>query len=481
MTNIHDPNQTGNTSNQWLWGQGKDQYTCAMSHSGSIVTAICHPYQQDITNKTTKIVSISVSGSPCTSFGYSSPCSQVQVSYGERMDPFLCVSGVPSTCVANGQDVIVSNHAGWNGSFAMTNTTAPFAADGTGGHDIFYVDASNNPGNATLCDNSGTPRCTGTGGVLSPNDVTYASLGFKMTDILIGDGVYADNVGGGDTTCQTNGYQVGLGSATYAISGTLPTGLTVVYQAPSTPSGTATCIINNGAGFPKLITLMSNTIFCPTVCSVQTENSYQQSINNQFLSNVWADNDSGSNSDVNCLAETSEGTLSFNCWDYNLHSDGSPPTFELYHNVLTGRNGMNWSTSDPTGLCPGCLNYFPSSGLSGTGAGTGVNCNTSVTSGCLGLVGFFGSSPTVSFPTGACVYDGSDPFDCPLMALPWKASNPLSLSDFNYCAGGSNCNFGTSSFSSYGVNTTQVNNAMTQTEYSCPTNAYCGTPGPFPD
>jgi hypothetical protein len=41
-----------------------------------------------------------------------------------------------------------------------------------------------------------------------------------------------------------------------------------------------------------------------------------------------------------------------------------------------------------------------------------------------------GSSPALTYPTGACAYDGSDPFNCPLKALPW--ANNFTYTDVSY-------------------------------------------------
>ena len=276
-----------------------------------------------------------------------------------------------------------------------------------------------------------------------------------MTDISVGDDVYAYNLsGGGDTTCTGNGYAVGAASpAVYAITGTVTTGMTVQYQIATQPSaGSANCIINNGAGFPKYITFQSNTWLSPNQSTIQNGQTWQQEIGNQIFNNVWADNDSGYNSDVNCNGATKEGTLSFACWDAN--------TFQFYSNVMTGRNSAYWSVVS----CPGgnCTNAFPAT----------VNCaGSSADPTCLGYEGFMGSSPTVTYPAGACVYDGSNPFNCPLMALPW--ANNFTYTDVSYV--------GSSSYSTQGVNTTQLNNAMTQTEYVCPAGGNCGAHGPYPD
>ena len=455
MTNVNDTHQTGNPNDQWVWGLGSIDYPCTMSYTGSgpyTVTASCLPYQQDLTAKTTKIASVSTTGTACTGFGFSSPCSQVEIFYTERMDPMLCSGGVTATCIANGQTAVISNHAGWNGTFAMTATNGNWAPDGTGGNNVLYVDGINNPGTATLCNNSGTPTCNA---LLASGDVTFASLGFKMTDIAVGDAVYSSNVGGGDTSCTANGYAAGTagGSITYAAAGTVTTGLTVVYQVATQPTaGTANCILNNGAGFPKFVTFQNNTVLSPNVFAIQADNGWQYSINNEIFANVFADNDSGLSSDINCTSEAQEGTSSFGCWDSN--------TLVFYRNVLTSRNAANWSVVN----CPGgsCVNSFPSS----------VNCASTIADGtCLGYAGFMGSSPSVTYPAGACVYDGANPFNCPLMALPW--ANNLTYSDVSYV--------GSSSYSTQGVDTTKLGTAMTQTEYVCPTGAVCGTHGPYPD
>ncbi len=454
MTNINDTNQTGDPNDQWVWGLGSTTYPCAMSYIGSgpyTVTAACAPYQQDITSKITGIASASAASPVCTELGLTPPCSTITISYAERLDPTLCLGGSAATCIANGQTVVISGESGWNGTFAMNGTTGNWAADGTGGNNIVYVDATNDPGNVTLCANASACKALFAAGM----GVTFASLGFKMTDISVGDAVYASNVGGGDTTCATNGYAVGGAgtSATYAISGTVTTGLTVVYQVAAQPSSpSATCVINNAAGFPKYVTFQNNTVLSPNAFALQADNGWQLSIDNQFFNNVFADNDSGLNSDINCTAAASEGSLSFECWDSN--------TLGFYQNVLTSRNSSNWSVVN----CPGgsCVNAFPIS----------VNCTgSSADPTCLGYVGFVGASPIVIYPSGACVYDGSNPANCPLMALPW--ADNFTYTDVSYV--------GSSSYPTQGVNTTQLNTAMTQEKYVCPTGANCGTHGPYPD
>jgi hypothetical protein len=441
FSNVSDSNQTGTPGHVWQWDGGQNSFTCAMSYTGTgpyTVTAMCAPYQSDISANVIKISSVA---------------NVVTVYDGLRMDPILCTSGITATCIANGQTVVIANQsylAGWSGTFAMSGTANNWASDGTGGNNIVYVDTINSPGTATLCNNSGSPTCSS---LLNAKDVTFASLAFKMTDISVGDDVYASNVGGADTTCSTNGYAVGATSATYAISGTITTGLEVQYQVATQPSGSsANCVINNGAGFPKYTTLQNNTFLSPNVFDIQAAANWWLPISNYMFNNVFADDDSGHGSDLYCANAGPEGTPAFACWDSN--------TFAFYQNVLTTRNAANWSVVN----CPGgsCVNAFPAS----------VNCAGSIADPtCLGYAGFMGSSPTVTYPSGACVYDGSNPFNCPLMALPW--ANNFTYTNVSYV--------GSSSYSTQGVNTTQLNNAMTQTEYVCPVGANCGTHGPYPD
>ncbi|MFY9906748.1 MAG: hypothetical protein WAK62_16460, partial [Terriglobales bacterium] len=393
-------------------------------------------FQSDITGHVTAINSVS---------------NVVTIYDSNRIDPILCTSGDTVTCIANGSTVVLSNHSGWNGTFAMTGTNGNWLPNGTGGNNIIYTDTTNSPGTATLCDNSGSPTCTS---LLNSGDVTFASLAYKMTDISVGDDVYASNVGGGDTSCTTNGYAVGATSATYATVGTITTGLTVTYQVPTQPTAaTANCIINNGAGFPKDTTFQNNTVLSPSVIDIEAANQWWQPISNDFYNNVFADNDTGKGSDLDCVPiSAGEGSPSFACWDSN--------TFAFYSNVLTTRHPSNWSAVN----CPGgsCTNYFP----------TSVNCvGAAADPTCLGYAGFMGPSPAVTYPTGACAYDGSNPFNCPLMALPW--ANNFTYTDVSYV--------GSSSYSTQGVNTSVLNTVMTQTEYVCPSGDNCGTHGPFPD
>src|ERR1019366_6495588 len=167
-------------------------------------------------------------------------------------------------------------------------------------------------------------------------------------------------------------------------------------------SSSANCLINIGVGYPKFVTLQNNTFLAPNVFDISTFTVWRQPISNHMHDNVFADNDAGTTSDVYGGSGIREGTLGFASWDL--------ASFQYYHNVMQGRSSANWSAVN----CPGgtCTNAFP----------TTVNCSGSTADGtCLGYSGFMGSSPTVTYPSGAtpACSNANAPFNCPLMALPW--------------------------------------------------------------
>jgi hypothetical protein len=415
FSNISDSGQFGAPGHEFEWTSGQNIFPCAMSRTSNYATAICLPYQSDITGHISEIASVS---------------NVVTIYDASRIDPILC-TGSGATCIANGQTVVITNHSGWNGTFAMTGTAGNWSADGTGGNNIVYTDTVNSPGTATLCNNAGSPTCTS---LLASGDVTFASLGFKMTDIALTptpDDVYAYNTTA-DTTCTSNGYAVGASSATYAAAGTITTGLTVVYYNPGSndSSGATHCLINNGAGFPKNTTFQNNSVLAVNGFDVEAAAQWWQPINNRFFNNVFVDNDSGKDSDLDCVPiGAGEGYPSYPCWDAN--------TFQFYSNVLVGRSSSNWNSgiavpsSDAANTFPAIPGGYPSS------------------SGC----------PAANAP-----------FNCPLMALPW--ANNFTLSNVAAMSVTS---------STQGVNVTQMTTTMTATEYTCPAGANCGTHGPYPD
>ncbi len=450
FSNIADTNQFDVPGHIWEWGSGSGGTAwtapCTMSYTGSgpyLVTATCLPYQVDIT-KLGKVSNITVDSS-----------HNVTILYGGiRIDPMLSTSS-SGTCIATGSPwttcpiIVGSGITGGgltlaSGSYAMTGTSGNWASDGTGGNSITYNDGATAPG--TVCSSASACKTA-----FGTNTMTYASLNGKMLDIVVGDGVLMSNMTP-DTTCTANGYATGSTASNYAVAGTVPLGLIVKYMLavqPTAPS--AICQTDIGVGFPKFMTVQNNTFLAVNVFDIDLLTPWRLPIFNYFHDNVFADNDSGTpgHSDVN--GPSGEGTAGFASFDL--------ASFQFYHSVMQGRLSTNWSVVN----CPGgtCTNAFPAT----------VNCSSSTADAtCLGYSGFMGSSPTVTYPSGACS-NANAPFNCPLMALPW--ANNFTLSNLNYV--------GSSSYSTQGVNPGQLTNAMMQTKYVCPVGANCGSHGPYPD
>lgn len=435
-SNIADVNQFGSPGHNWQFTAGGGSWTCAMSYTGSVnpftVTAVCRPYQVDLTNPA-HVNGIAVDSSHNVTIIHS----------GIRLDPTVCQSSDP-TCVTAGQTVVVSTIAGLaTGAYAMHAVTdgSSWAADGTGGDEVVYNDGVSAAGTLACPSSFGGSTClcgtqTACTTLLNPGVLTFASLSGKLMDMVVGDDVYASNVGNGDTTCSSNGFAVGVSGqhglpgpvVAYAISGTVPTGLTVVYQVSVQPSvNSGNCLISNGTGFPKNVTIQNNTFLAPNIFAIQNFSQFWQPINNYMFNNVWADNDPNPSvkSDVICSSPSGEGTIAFGCWDST--------TFEFYNNVMMGRQSANWSVVN----CPGgsCANSFP--------------------------------ALTGSFPTGACP-DANAPYNCPLMALPWSSNFGLG-----------NVAAMSITSSTQGVSTAQLTTAVQHNGYICP--GSCGIHGPYPD
>lgn len=437
FSNITDDAQFGNAGNDlFQWGAGSQKYTCTMSRTSNVAHAACqviHTGNADAHIDVQKVIRTA---------------GIVTVTFSERHDPQ--VSGT----------AVVTGAAGWNGTFTMTgvlntnvatvctthNTTQPqpcIRSDGTFGDAFTYAD--NQGADGTLCSSIST--CTASGYV-----VDFPTLAYKITDINIGDDVYAHNCGttcqgivSNDTTCTTGGYLAGATAAALAITPTSPTGLDVYYaNTGANESGTSTCIVENGSGFPKFASFQNNTVLSVGNPTINSPGTFWQHISNRYFSNVFAT--VGTPSVLDC-AGLSEGTNSFACWDLS--------TLQVYDMVLQGRTSGNWSVNP--GGSP--VNFFPST----------VTCSgATATSTCLGYTGYMSGT---AFPTATCTYDGSNPNNCPMMAQPWSSNFALSAI----------VPVGSSSYSAEGANITNITNAFSATQFVCPTGAYCGGSGPNPD
>lgn len=125
-------------------------------------------------------------------------------------------------------------------------------------------------------------------------------------------------------------------------------------------------------------------------------------------------------------------------------------------------------------LCSGsnCWNEVWPGGSTPADLSPNADCSAGPVSGCMGWTGFTVTGGSgLTFPAGACTYDGSNPLNCPLMGAPWGSN--FSLNDLVPLSG--------SSYTTEGVNVPSMVTAFTQTEYVCPNGANCGTHGPYPD
>ncbi len=301
--------------------------------------------------------------------------------------------------------------------FGLVNVST---IDGSGGVTAFTI--ANAGRGYHVANNVGTSGGTGTG--------------FKINITAI------------DTSCSTNGYAVGDVSLTAAVSPTDPRGL-VVYWADSTASSpAATCLLDNGSGFPKKVTFINNVVANVAAPALASPGTKWQHILNTITGNIFAAT-GASNADIACNA-TTEGNAALNgCWDTSTLIEGG--------NILQGRSSGNWTPS----FGGAAANQFPAS----------ATCSGSPASTCLGWNGYTAVGGVgKTFPTSVCP-DGNAPYNCPLMALPW--ADNLRLTDLVLLPG--------SSWFGSGPDTAQLIAAFTLDQYVCPVGANCGTHGPYPD
>ena len=430
FSNLSDDLQNGKAGSEFEWTSGGITYPCAVSGNGTTATATCAPYQADLTANTSSIVA----GAP-NSCGAGCVVVTVITNIG-RMDPILCTVAA-ATCIANGWTAIV-NYPSWSGTFVMTATNGNWNTDGTGGGNGFtYNDTANNP-SGTLC--SSISDC---GSKLTA--FTFASLGYKITNIAVGDGLYVTDPGSSCTGFVTTSPTTPV----KAISGTLPygTGASMTVAWSSSTVGSANCLISNAPGPPNGVTFQNNTLLAINGYAITNFGRSWWPINNWFWNNVFADNPAGVASDIECNNPVGggfgEGTKAFTCWDST--------TLEVYKNAFMGHCASNWGGSgcaagatapqvDPLSQCSsGCINSFPA------------------------LAG--------GYPSGSCTYDGSNPLNCPMMALPWSTN--FSLSNVATMSGNPP--------PTQGVNITTLTTTATANIYTCPAGLSCGAHGPYPD
>lgn len=448
MTNDGDTAQFGSPGTdiiQW-GGGGSNVYLCNMSGDGTTAHAACQPIA--MANYAAGIAGTQNSNFDVSSVIRSGAIVTMKLN-GHRMDPTV------------GGTVTVANVAGWNGSFTITgvlntgssticttdykgDAVPPLSqpqpcirADGTFGDTIIYTD--NQGADGTLCSSLSTCNATGI-------HVILPSLAFKMVDLAAGDYVYTHD-------CTISGYNVGATSPVAVVAPTVATGLDVYY--PSTATGAATCLLENNAGFPRNTTFQHNTVLSSRVMSISGSSLDKQFANNYFMHNLFAMT-TGNGAVLTCTAVGGQGTAVYACWD------GS--TFQFFDNAIEGSAQAN-ACGDNTRSCQ--WSVVPGGSTPNKFASSVTCAGATADPTCLGFTSYMSGT---TFPNATCIYDGSNPTDCGLMALPWSSNFSLSMIVM----------VGTSSYLNEGADLTALQSAFTSTQYTCPAGASCGT-GPKPD
>lgn len=465
ISNTADSSQWGTMDDLGNWSTNGQSYIATVTRSGGIATAVTTPiknsnYDYSTAHGGATFKNAGVIDNAVIITSVASVADVVTMKFNNaRKDPPI------------GGQAVMANVPGWNGTFTISGVQqtgsstvcstdnhggAPFGGNatyatqpqpcvvttganaGTFGDTIIYTDSINHPGTATLCTNKATCDALGI-------QLVIDTLAFKMTDIAIGDGVYTHDCT--DPTFNTGATGDGIPTFNPALSPTDPLGLTVYYA--NAGSGSATCILENSAGWPSSMSITNITALSDSSTAINSNGQAGQHFRNQFLHNVFAE--TGANADLTCSGanEGTGSTAAAKCWDAGLTS-----TFQFFDSVLQGRSSGLWPVL-PLGSP---INFFP----------TTVTCSGATADPtCLGWTGFMSG---VSFPTANCPYSSPNPLNCPLMAAPWSSN--LSLTSITPVA--------TSSYKTQGANLTNLQNAFSQTIYVCPVGVNCGT-GPKPD
>ena len=468
-SNIGDTNQWNAPGSELIdWGGfGENDFLAVMSRASNVATATALPILlSTCTAGASGCNPVPVCGSGCgtqnNALGATSVANLgsgvILVTLGSRQDPYV------------GQNVTVYGPSGYTGTFAITSApnggvatlcSSPdnsqpqpcIRADGTFGNSFEYTDLSAPAG--TLCSSAAT--CTAAG-----YNFTMPSLAFRYHDMSPGDGTYISSCWNTNTNTADTTYLAGGASFVAAGSGTSPTSLVVSF--PNTgaddSTGYVVCDLGNDAGHPTNSTFAGNTVLTPTGLSLNSGGTARQHVGNQLTGNAFATPVGQSPFAFTCSHVTGEGNNALSeCWDINNLTE--------YGNLIVNQ------TSGTAPVVNSSYTDVWTNGTLGTGTANlspNAGCSAGPVTGCMGWAGWTVTGGSgLTFPTGACVYDGSNPLNCPLMGPPWSTN--FTLSDLVLLAG-----------SSYAAtNITTINTAATQTEFVCPAGANCGTHGPWPD
>jgi hypothetical protein len=459
-SNIGDTNEWGSPGGELVeWGGfGANDFSCTMSQAGGVATAACSPIL--LANDTEPTPAC---GNGCGLINNAVNISSMSRSGGVVTVKFDSLRQDPAV----GQTVTVNAPSNYAGAFTVSgvyntgvNTlcSSPdnsqpqpcVRSNGTFGDSLTYSDSR---GDDSGCTSISTCNTLGV-------SIVIPTPAFQMTDMNAGDPVYTLNCSGGNNPTS---YQAGATSFTPSISPTSPTSLNVYYNNAGTNDSSGTiCELENNSGHPNGSILTNNTVLTPTGEQIISGGTYRQHYNNQLTHNIFTAPAGTTSLGFTCNNIPGEGNVPLSdCWDTaNLAS---------YDNLI-----VNQSASPPAVLCSGnnCYSEVFPSGSTPPNLSPNSDCPAGPLSSCMGWTGFTvtgGSGNT--FPTGPCSYDGSNPYNCPLMALPWN--NNFSLSELVPLSG--------SSYTTEGANIPAINTALIRTQYVCPAGSNCGTPGPYPD
>ncbi len=307
--------------------------------------------------------------------------------------------------------------------------------------------------------NTWSASCTRDSAGATSNCSLTSTAGGTQSNFNVGDPIYVS----GCTDASFNTSSTAMGPA--ALSGTTPTGLTVVYTNAGTANATTSgCTVANLQGWPRYLTHAHNSEFINTTSAsspystASNGSEYQVGRNLSFTNDIFV------------------GGGITGGWQEGSHTEtrSFDPTTEVMNNILfPGRDSLVTCTghsSPAAGGIAACYTEYSNSSVSSTPT-TLYGVPTSY---CIG------NDPTV----GSCVG---------ILGGMSQASFPLTLNDwhsYRLChTGDATCNGKASSFAAgqtnhgsdgtdLGVNVGAVDTAETATQYVC--QAACGS-GPSSD
>lgn len=323
-------------------------------------------------------------------------------------------------------------------------------------NNLSYNISLSNPGCSTVSpimgfrvsNNDGTPWAAtplrDSAGLTTTLTLT-SSAGFTQSDTNVGDPIQV--YGCADTSFNTTATAMGPP----ALSGTSPTGLTVVYSNPGTANATtAGCTFSNLQGYPQYLVYDHNSDFITTTSAYNspefvhsTGSIYPMARNMRFTNNLTV---GGGISGL-----YSEGT--------RVQARQMDPATEIVHDdIFAGRTMSNYTQYSDASVpsTPPTTLYGPTSYCTG---------NDPTVENCIGIVGAMNQHsfpPTLNDWHQYRLCHAGDAV-CNGKASPYAARQSFQSSDGV----------------DLGINPTSIDAAQVSTTYFC--HSPCGSPGPYTD